>query len=296
MIRSTSGGRRLVELLAFVAPAVVFYGLFLGFPTLSGFYYSLTNWNGLFQSYDFVGLRNYVEAFTEDSRFVHSLLYTLRYVVAIVILQNVFGLALALLVEGLHRSRGVFRTVFFLPNIMSVYISTLMWSFIFSRVLPQLAQIPLLGFLDQPWTGSPTVAFYSTLLVSSWHGSGYLMVIYIAALQSVPRDLMEAATIDGASPRRRFLAVVFPLIMPAVTVCVFLTLNGSFKIFDVVYALTRGGPGYTTEVIALNVYMEGFAKDLRFGYATAKAVILFLIILAVTVVQVSLFKRREIEA
>jgi raffinose/stachyose/melibiose transport system permease protein len=284
-----------MSLLAFVAPAALFYCVYLAFPTFAGFFYSLTNWNGLFQTYRMVGFANYVEAFTQDPRFVHSLLYTLQYVGAIVVLQNAIGLALALLVEGLTRTKTVFRTLFFMPNIMSVYISTLMWTFIFSRVFPQLSHFAALRFLNQPWFGSPSVAFFSTLIVSTWQGAGYLMIIYIAALQGLPRELIEAATIDGASSLRRFRAIVLPLIMPAITVCVFLTLNNSFKIFDVVYALTRGGPGYSTEVIALNIYQEGFARDLRFGYATAKAVILFCIILVVTLVQVNVFKRREVE-
>ena len=296
MLNRAPRARRTLSLLAFVAPAALFYFVYLAYPTLAGFYYSLTNWNGLFQTYRMVGFSNYVEAFTQDPRFIHSLLYTLQYVVAIVILQNLIGLALALLVEGLMKTKSLFRTLFFMPNIMSVYISTLMWTFIFSRVLPQIAHVGFLHFLDQPWFGSPRVAFFSTLIVSTWQGAGYLMIIYIAALQGLPRELIEAATIDGASSLRRFRAIVFPLIMPAVTVCVFLTLNNSFKIFDVVYALTRGGPGYSTEVIALNIYQEGFASDLRFGYATAKAVILFIIILVVTLVQVNVFKRREVEA
>ena len=287
--------RRTLSLLAFVAPAAIFYIVFLALPTVGGFYYSFTDWNGLFQSYRMVGLSNYVEAFTQDARFVHSLLYTLQYVAAIVVLQNVFGLSLALLVESLRKTRTIFRTLFFMPNIMSVYISSLMWTFIFSRVLPQLSRQPFLHFLDQSWVGSPSVAFCSTLLVSLWQGAGYLMIIYIAAIQGLPQELLEAATIDGAAPLRRFRSIILPLIMPAVTICVFLTLNSSFKIFDVVYALTRGGPGYSTEVIALNVYQEGFARDLRFGYATAKAVILFIVILVITLTQVSVLKRREVE-
>jgi raffinose/stachyose/melibiose transport system permease protein len=287
--------RRTLSLLAFIAPAAVFYLVFLALPTVGGFYYSFTNWNGLFQSYKLVGLSNYVEAFTQDGRFIHSLLYTMQYVVVIVILQNVIGLALALLVESLKKTRTLFRTLFFMPNIMSVYISSLMWTFIFSRVLPQLSSQPFLHFLDQPWVGSPNMAFFSTLLVSTWQGAGYLMIIYIAAIQSLPQELLEAATIDGAAPFRRFRSIVLPLIVPAITICVFLTLNSSFKIFDVVYALTRGGPGYSTEVIALNVYQEGFARDLRFGYATAKAVILFILILVITLTQVSVLKRREVE-
>ncbi|MBO7746729.1 sugar ABC transporter permease [Paenibacillus sp. MWE-103] len=285
-----------MSLLAFAAPALVFYAIFLLVPTIGGIYYSFTDWNGLYRHYNFVGFANYIESFTDDSRFIYSLFYTLKYVLAIVILQNVIGLSLALLVESRMRTKSLFRTLFFLPNMFSVYISTLMWTFIFSTVFPQLAEKTVLHILDQPWLGSSSMAFVSILLVSVWQGAGYLMVIYIAALQGVPRDLQEAATIDGATTFRKFLHITLPMIMPAITICVFLTLNGSFKIFEVVYALTGGGPGYSTEVIAFNIYQEGFARDLRYGYATAKAMILFLIILVITVTQVSVLKKREVEA
>jgi raffinose/stachyose/melibiose transport system permease protein len=285
-----------ISLLAFTAPALLFYSIFLLIPTFGGIFYSFTDWNGLYRHYHFVGFSNYIEAFTADSRFIYSLFYTLKYVIAIVILQNVIGLSLAVLVESRMRTKSLFRTLFFLPNMFSVYISTLMWTFIFSTVLPQVAEKTMLHFLDQPWLGSSSMAFVSILVVSVWQGAGYLMVIYIAALQGVPRDLQEAATIDGATTIRKFIHIVLPMIMPAITVCVFLTLNGSFKIFEVVYALTKGGPGYSTEVIAFNIYQEGFARDMRYGYATAKAMILFLIILVITVTQVFVLKKREVEA
>lgn len=284
-----------ISLLAFAAPALLFYAVFLAVPTISGFYYGFTNWNGLNRNYDFVGFSNYIEAFTKDARFISSLLYTIKYVIAIVFLQNMIGLGLAILIESRMRTKTLFRTMVFMPNILSLLIGTLMWTFIFSRVLPELAEATVLKFLDQSWVGSPDVAFISILMVSIWHGAGYLMIIYIAALQNVPRDLKEAAEIDGASPFRKFRSLTLPMIMPAVTICVFLTLNGSFRIFDVVYALTRGGPGYSTEVIALNIYLEGFAGNLRFGYATAKAIVLFMIILIVTATQVYFTKKSEVE-
>jgi raffinose/stachyose/melibiose transport system permease protein len=285
-----------ISLLAFCAPALLFYGIFLVYPTIGGFYYSLTDWNGLYKDYQFVGIRNYIEAFTSDPRFIHSLLFTLKYVVAIVILQNAIGLGLALLIESRLRFKTLFRTLIFMPNMMSIYISTLMWAFIFSRVAPKLAEYTALSFMNQGWLSTPNMAFFSTLTVAIWQGAGYLMIIYIAALQGVPKDLKEAATIDGASVFRQFYHIIIPLIMPAITICVFLTLNSSFKIFEIVYALTGGGPGYSTEVIALNVYREGFSGDRMFGYATAKAMILFFMIIVITLVQVTYFKKKEVEA
>ncbi|MEK8126612.1 sugar ABC transporter permease [Paenibacillus filicis] len=285
-----------ITLLAFCAPALLFYSVFLVYPTLGGFYYSLTDWNGLFKDYTFIGLSNYIHAFTSDPQFIHSLFYTLKYVVVMVILQNAIGLGLALIIETLTKSKTIFRTLIFMPNMVSIYISTLMWAFIFSRVAPKLAEYTLLSFLNQGWLSTPGMAFLSTVIVTVWQGAGYLMIIYIAALQGVPKDLKEAAMIDGASTLQRFYHIILPLVMPAITICVFLTLNSSFKVFEVVYALTGGGPGYSTEVIALNVYQEGFSRDRQFGYATAKAMILFFMIIVITFVQVTFFKKKEVEA
>ena len=255
----------------------------------------MTDWNGLFRTYNYVGFSNFVEALTRDVRFHHSLSYTFRYVFTIVPLQNLIALGIALLVESRRRTKGLFRTMFFMPNIISMFIGALMWTFMFTRIFPWLVENTVLQIFDQPWLGDPNTVFFSILMVSFWHGTGYLMIIYIAALQGVPKDLVDAATIDGAGAFQRFRYVILPLLMPAVTVCLFLTLNGSFKIFDSIFALTRGGPGFSTEVIAINIYQEGFGANLRLGYATAKAIILFFIILIITIIQVSVTKRREIE-
>jgi raffinose/stachyose/melibiose transport system permease protein len=290
-----TGRKANISLLLFCAPALAFFAVFMFYPLISAFYYSTTDWNGVFRTYHMVGLRNYIEAFTKDARFHYALGYTFRYVVTIVILENVLGLLIALLVESRLRSKGVFRTLFFMPNILSVYIGSLMWLFIFTRVFPQISAQTILTFLNQSWIGDKNMAFISILMVALWNGTGYLMIIYIAAIQGVSPELLEAAVIDGAGGFQRFRHIVLPLLMPAVTVCLFLTLNGSFKIFDSVVALTKGGPGYATEVVALNIYYEGFTDNMRFGYATAKSIILFFIILVITVIQVTATKSQEVE-
>lgn len=291
-----TGRKKILSLLAFCAPALIFYIVFMAYPMICAFFYSLTDWNGIFKEYNMVGLANYVETFTDDPRFIQSLLYTIKYVVVIVIVENALALMLAVIVENLRRTRTLFRAIFFLPNVLSIYIGSLMWSFVFSRVIPQLSEQALFMFLDQPWLSDKNFAFFSIVMVTLWQGVGYVMIIYIAALQGVPGDLLEAAEIDGASPFQKFRSVTLPMLMPAVTICLFLTLNSSFKIFDVVYSLTDGGPGYSSEVISLNIYREGFLGNLRFGYATAKSMILFLIILVLTLIQTTITKRKEVES
>lgn len=285
-----------VSLLAFTAPALIFYIAFLLIPMIGAFYYSITDWNGLNRDYDLIGFANFVEVFKEDPDFVNSLLFTLKYVVVMVVLQNVFALFLAVLIESRTRSKGLFRTLFFMPNMISVIISAFMWTFIFSQVLPQIAEKTAFTFLDQSWIGDPKFSFYSILIVSLWNGVGYMMIIYLAGLQGVPQSLKEAAVIDGANAWQRFRSVTLPMITPAITICLFLTLNSSFKVFEVVYGLTGGGPGRSTQVVTMNIYEEAFSNNFRYGYASAKSIILFALVLVLTLIQVSVTKKREVEA
>lgn len=280
---------------AFVAPALLFFIVFILIPMVGGIGYSFTNWNGLARSFSFVGLDNYREAW-HDTEFIRSLLFSFKYVMLMVVLQNGIALMLALLIESRKRAKGVYRTIFFMPNLVSMIIGAFMWTFIFTKLLPELAAKASLPFLDQAWTSDPKFSFYAILTVSLWQGVGYMMIIYIAGLQGVPKDLKEAARIDGANAWQLFRSITFPIIIHAVTICVFLTLNAAFNTFDVIYGLTGGGPGRKTEVVSLNIFQEAFNYNYRFGYANAKAMILFLIILIITIIQVKVMKRREIEA
>jgi raffinose/stachyose/melibiose transport system permease protein len=285
-----------LSLILFVLPAFIFYILFLFIPTIGAGVYSFTDWNGLNKTFNFVGFSNYIEAFRDDAAFRHSFIFTLKYTIFIFVIQNVAALGLALLIESRIKSKGFFRTIFFMPNMISLIISSLMFSFIFTNVFPELSKQAIFSVLDQSWIGDPKVSFYSILIVSLWQGIGYMMVIYMAALQGVPKQLKEAAMIDGANAFQRIIHVVLPMIMHAITICSFLTLNGAFKVFDVVYALTQGGPGTSTQVMALNIYEEAFSNNFRFGYANAKAMILFLVVLIITLIQVRILKRKEVEA
>lgn len=287
---------RTVTLIAFVLPALAFYAVFTLAPAFGGAWYSLTDWNGLNPTYHMVGFSNYAEAFTDDPFFIDSIWFTLKYVLFMVVLQNVVSLGLAVLVESRGRSKPWFRTIFFMPNMISMIIGGFMWMFIFTKVLPEIAALTGMSFLDQSWIGDPKYSFVSILVLSLWGGAGYMMVIYIAALQNVPQALKEAAAIDGANALQIFRNVTLPMIFPALTIGLFLTLNSSFKVFEAVFALTGGGPGRATQVISMNVYEEAFAFSNRFGYASAKAMILFAIVFVITIVQLAVMKRRELEA
>ncbi len=284
-----------LSVVLFCLPALLFYIIFLVIPMIGGIIYSLTDWNGLSRQYDFVGIKNYIEAFSGDKYFMQATVFTLKYVVVMVILENVFAMLLAVMIESKVRLKSLLRTVFFAPNMISLIIGSLMWTFIFSKVLPSVAENTFLKFLDQSWIGNTNLSFYCIIAVSLWAGVGYYMVIYMAALQGVPKEIKEAALIDGVNPLQNFLHITLPLIYHAVTICSFLTLNASIKVFDVVYGLTRGGPGRATETFTFNIFSEAFAQNLRYGYASAKAIILFVIVLIIALVQVIVMKRKEVE-
>ena len=285
-----------ISLLAFVAPALILYITFMLIPLLQGFFYGLTNWSGLPTPWKFIGLSNFVEAFKDDQDFVNSIIFTAKYAIVVVILQNVFALGLALLVDSKKKSSGIFRTIFFMPNMISMVIASFVWVFIFSKVSAKIAEVTPFKFLNQSWFGDAKLASIAIVIVTLWVGVGYMMLIYLAALQGVPQELKEAAVIDGANVVQTFFNVILPMIMHAITICLFLTIAGAFKAFDIVFALTGGAPVKSTEVMGINIYQTAFMGNMRFGYSSAKSVILFLIILIVTLVQLNVLKKREVEA
>jgi len=285
-----------IRMFLFILPALAFFTVIKLIPAVMGIVYSFTNWNGINPTKKFIGIENFKELFASDPDFWVSMGLTLKYVVVIVILMNLTALLLAVMIENLNRGKGFFRTIFYLPNMISMIIGGFMWKFVFTQVLYKLAEKTGMKFLDQSWIGDPKYAFWSIITVAIWGGAGYLMVIYIAAIQGVPTYLYEAAIVDGASRMRRFWSITLPMIRNSITICLFVTLNGAFQVFDVVYSLTGGGPGGATQVVAINIYKEAFARSNRFGYATAKSTILFLIILIVTFIQLKVTQRKEVEA
>lgn len=290
----TKKTRENLSLLLFVAPAFVVYFIFKLYPTFSGIYYSMTSWNGLSKSKQFAGVDNYIEIFS-DTNFWKSMIFTSKYVVVMLIVANVLALTLAIGIESRSRGRGFFRTLFCMPNMVSMIIGGYMWNFIFTKVLYYMADNWGFTFLDKSWIGDPKYAFIAIVIVSAWGIVGYLMIIYMAALQGVPQHLIESASLDGATTWQRFWKITLPMIRHSLTICIFWTLNSMFQVFDVIYSLTGGGPGRATQSVAINIYQEAFTGNIRYGYATAKSMVLFLIILIITAIQLTVMKRKEQE-
>ncbi|MFA6856203.1 MAG: sugar ABC transporter permease [Treponema sp.] len=287
--------QELKEFACYVFPAVMFITVFVSIPFLMCIYNSFRKWNGISKATKFIGLKNYHKLFTNDPTFLHALGFTFLYAVCVVVIINVTALLLAVLLESNIKGRGFFRAAFYIPNIISLVVIGFIWKFICIRVFEQLAVLTNNPFWQQSWLGDPRLAVVTTIFVSVWQGLGFYLIIYIAGLQSVPDDLMEAARIDGAGTFRRFFSVTLPLIMPSISFCMFYSVANSMKMFELIFSLTGGGPGDATTPIALDIYNTAFNNN-NFGYGSAKSVVLFVIVCAISVIQVNFFKSREIEA
>lgn len=287
--------RNILNFSIFTIPALILILLFVELPFLGNIVYSFTNWNGLDKNPTFLGLENYSEMFTMDNALLEAIGFTLKYGLIMTILLNGVSLLLAVLLDNREiKSRNVLRAIFYIPNIISLIVIGYIWRFVFSRAFEVMYQGTGFVPFHWSWLGAPKLAFWSIVVVSLWQGVGFYMIVYLAGLQSIPQEIMEAATIDGAGRARQFWIITLPLIMPSITFCVFLSLVNSVKLFDIPLTLTFGGPGTATTSIGLDIYKEAFINN-RFGYATAKSVILFLVTVGFTFIQLGAFKRKEVE-
>jgi raffinose/stachyose/melibiose transport system permease protein len=281
--------------IVFVGPAFVLFSVIVLIPFFMGMYYSFTDWNGVKDTLNWVGLDNFKTLFTNDKDFWLAFWFTARFSVCSVIITNVVGFLLALLLTKPLKSRNVLRTIFFLPNVIGGLLLGFIWQFIFIKGFASVGNATGIGFFELPWLGDAPTAFWGILIVSVWQGAGYLMVIYISALVNIPGELLEAAKIDGATGWQTLRSIILPLIMPAVTVCLFLAISWAFKMFDLNVSLTKGGPFRSTESVALNIYNEAFSNN-RYGLGTAKALLFFISVAIITSLQVYITKKKEVEA
>lgn len=281
---------------AFIAPAFLFFTLFIIVPTLASVYYSFTSWDGLNPVVKFIGLANYKEIFT-SARFGNALKNTVLLTVFISILENAMALILALLVDNVRWGKNFFRSAFYVPvlisGIVSGFIWKIMYNYNFGAINSILNSIGM-GEFKQDWLGNPKLTLLMVGVVLIWKGAGYYMIIYLASLQSVPTDVVEAAAIDGASPWQRFKAITIPLISGAFTINFTLSLINGLKVFDQISVMTDGGPGFTTETIVYLLYKVGFNEG-RQGFGTAVGIVLLFIIILLNAVQQKFLKSREVQ-
>lgn len=283
--------RRETWYILFLVPGVLLFAFAVIAPFVAGVRYSFTNWDGVSRKLSYIGLDNYVNAF-QDADLWTVLGNTFKYAIILTILVNVVAILLALLLDSYLPMRNLFRTVFFLPGVISVVLAGFIWSYNYSQGFPKL--LSSFGLDVTSPLGNPDQALIGLIIIAVWQGVGTPMIIYIAGLQNIPVELTESARIDGAGPFRVFRSVTLPLLGPSVTINMLLVLTGSLKVFDLVYVTTNGGPGFATEVISTFIYKNAFSS-FKAGYGMALSMIFFVILVVVTVVQVSIFRKREVE-
>lgn len=264
--------------LYFSVGALVLYSLFMVLPGLMGFCLSFTDWNRYSSEIRFVGLQNFALIFSKRN-YWHSITNTMTFTVLTIALKTVVALLLALLLtKGVRRFFNFHRVVIYLPAIIPMIVVGIVFRSILhpaTGVLNEFLRSIGLDFLAQRWLTNPDIALYSVILVDTWKGVGFIMVILIAGLQVIPTEYYEAAQIDGASPWDEFWRITLPLLMPTLTVTTVLNLLYGLKVFDIVWVLTNGGPGYVTETVYTVVFKE-FSKG-RYGVSTALSTLLFVI-------------------
>ena len=286
--------KKQVETIVFSMPALILVCMMMYIPFVMSGYYSLTEWNGISKEAKFIGLQNFKTIFLESSDFVQSLWFTMKYTLVFVIASNVLAIALAVVLTKKFRFANFFRGVFFIPYIMSMTIVGFIWKFIFSQGFAALFEKTHLGFLNLSWLGDSHLAFYAVAFVGIWQALGFYIVLYIAGLQAVPTDVLEAAEVDGATSWKKFFKVTLPLLGPSITTCVFMSLTNAVKVFDIILALTKGGPGGSTYSVTLDIYREAFQNN-NYGLGSAKALVFFVIILVITQLVLKAMHSREVD-
>lgn len=269
----------------FMLPTLTAFLVAFLIPFIMGLYLSFCEFRTVSNA-KFVGISNYIRAFSESSDFINALTFTVLFAIVSVITINLFGFLLALgLTKGL-KGTNIFRTVFFMPNLIGGIVLGYIWQLIINGVLYNY------GYSI---TSKAEFGFIGLVVLMNWQMIGYVMIIYIAGIQNVPNQLIEAARVDGASPLRILCSVTLPSVMPSITICLFLTITNSFKLFDQNLALTAGAPAKETRMLALDIYSTFYGKIGYEGIGQAKAVIFFIIVAAIALLQLYLTRSREVE-
>jgi raffinose/stachyose/melibiose transport system permease protein len=271
----------------FVLPTLLAFTIGFIVPFVQGLYLSFCQFTTV-DNAQWVGISNYVRAF-KDSSFLDSFRFTVAFAVVSILLINLLAFGLALLLTRGLKGTNIFRTVFFMPNLIGGIVLGYIWQILLNCVL-SLAGKPLLAL-------NTVAGYWGLIILMCWQQIGYMMIIYIAGLQNIPGDLIEAAQIDGATSWQTLVKVKFPMVMPSITICIFLTLTNSFKLFDQNLALTGGDPSHATEMLALNIYQTFYARaGMQWkGLGQAKAVIFCILVIAISMIQLRATRAKEVQ-
>lgn len=268
----------------FVLPTLIAFSFAFIIPFVMGVYLSFCKFKTITNA-QFVGLENYIKIFA-DKDFVNAFGFTLKFSVVSIITINVFAFILALTLTRKIKGTNLFRTVFFMPNLIGGIILGYIWQ--------QMINAVLLKY-ETTLVANPTYGFWGLVILMNWQMIGYMMIIYVAGLQNVPTDLIEAAQIDGATSLQTLFKVKIPMVMPSITICLFLTVSNSFKLFDQNLALTAGAPSKKTAMLALDIYNTFYGRNGYEGVGQAKAVLFFIVVAVIALGQLVLTRRKEVE-
>ncbi|WP_339318003.1 sugar ABC transporter permease [Paenibacillus sp. FSL R10-2734] len=268
----------------FALPTIIAFGIAFVIPFLLGIYLSFTEFTTVNDA-KWIGFGNYIKAFS-NQEFLNALGFTVKFTVLSVLTINVFAFILAMLLTRKLKGTNVFRTIFFMPNLIGGIVLGYIWQLIFNGILYKFG-VTL--------TSDATYGFWGLIILMNWQLIGYMMIIYVAGIQNVPKDIVEAARIDGASRSKILRNVTIPLVMPSITICLFLTLSNSFKLFDQNLALTAGAPSKQTSMLALDIYNTFYGKTGWEGVGQAKAVVFFALVALIALVQLVITRRKEVE-
>ncbi len=283
-----------VTYLLMTAPGLVLYCVFLILPILMGIYYSLTDWTGIGTSFNYVGMDNYVKVFTNDKRFGNALLFNLRYSLFLVAGIVIIGFMLAMLLNREMKGRSFFRTLYFMPAVLSMITIALVFKQVYFYVLPSIGQAIGSAVLSENIIADRNLAIYGILFVHLWQGVALPTLLFLSGLQTIPVDLYEAASIDGANAWHQFKSITVPYILPTLSVVLVLAVKQGLNVFDYINAMTKGGPGGATTSIAMLIWQNAWERN-RFSYAIAQAVVTGLIIAVISFVQIKFTNDRKVE-
>lgn len=278
--------------LGFAGPAVLCFILVMVVPFVYGIYLTLTSWNGISAHKIFVGLENYIMIF-QDIQFWRSLVLTILYSAISVVFINILAFALAYLVTSGMKGQNFFRAGFFTPNLIGGLVLGYIWQFIFSRAMVSIGQNFDIQSLSSSWLSHPVKAVAALVIVTVWQFSGFMMLIYIAGLTGVPKELIEAGIIDGCGKRQVLRYITFPQMKSSIVICLFLSITRCFMTYDLNLSLTDGGPFKSTEMAAMHVYQKAFVSK-SYGIGQTEAVVLFIICAVVSLAQVYIGNKSEV--
>ncbi|MRH43603.1 ABC transporter permease subunit [Aquibacillus halophilus] len=280
--------------LLFGGPTLFIFSAVIVIPFIFGLYLTFTNWSVATGDSTFVGLSNYAEVFT-DKDFLTSFWFTIKYVFACLVFANFFAFFIALALTSKIKGKGLLRTGFFTPNLIGGIVLGYLWQILFSRVMPYLGDQYNWGIFEKSWLGDPDKAFWALVVASVWQLVGYLVIIYMAGFASVPKDVLEAASIDGANYFQGLRKIIIPLSIPSIIICFFLTITRAFLAYDINLSLTDGGPYNSTEMVSYHIVQKAFLSN-DFGAGQAEAIVLFLAVALIAITQTYILKKREVEA